>query len=161
IAQAYRLSGNCAQANRFYLNYRRVEKHPKNQAELDKAMARCAGVAPATGDAAGEPPPASTAGASGVPAAGSADTAAASPSAGAHVATAPAPGARATEPQPVPPSSSAAAAPSSGAPANRVVAASPPAAPERPAAEPSAGRGWRITGIVTGAAGVVALGAAG
>jgi hypothetical protein len=28
-------------------------------------------------------------------------------------------------------------------------------------AEPSAGRGWRITGIVTGAGGVVALGAAG
>ena len=44
IAQAYRLSGNCAQANRFYLNYRRVEKHPRNQAELDRAMAKCAGV---------------------------------------------------------------------------------------------------------------------
>jgi len=52
IAQAYRLSNNCAQANRFYLNYRRSETHPKNQAELDKAMAKCAGVEPATGDAA-------------------------------------------------------------------------------------------------------------
>jgi hypothetical protein len=61
IAQAYRLSGNCAQANRFYLNYRRVEKRPKNQAELDKAMARCAGVEPATGDAS-EPPAPPTAG---------------------------------------------------------------------------------------------------
>ena len=111
IAQAYRLSGNCAQANRFYLNYRRVEKHPKNQAELDKAMARCAGVEPAT-----EPPPAP------------------------------------------PPSGTAA---SGGAAANHVVAASPPVAPGRTAAEPSAGRSWRITGIVTGAAGVAALAAGG
>lgn len=157
IAQAYRLSGNCAQANRFYLNYRRVEKHPKNQAELDKAMARCAGVEPATGDATGEPPPASTAGSSGGPA----DTTAASPSADAHLATVAAPGAPATEPPTAPPSSGAAAAPPSDASANRAVAAPPPAAPGRPAAEPSAGRGWRITGIVTGAAGVVALGAGG
>jgi len=51
IAQAYRLSNNCAEANRFYLNYKRVEKQPKNQTELDKAMAKCAGVEPATGDA--------------------------------------------------------------------------------------------------------------
>jgi len=50
IAQAYRLSNNCAQANRFYLNYKRVEKQPKNQTELDKAMAKCAGVEAATGD---------------------------------------------------------------------------------------------------------------
>src|SRR4051794_34647805 len=64
IAQAYRLSGNCAQANRFYLNYRRVEKHPRNQAELDRAMARCAGVEPATGDAASEPPASATIGTS-------------------------------------------------------------------------------------------------
>ncbi|HEX3760555.1 MAG TPA: hypothetical protein VHW23_17695 [Kofleriaceae bacterium] len=56
IAQAYRLSGNCAQANRFYLNYRRAEPHPRNGAELDKAMARCAGVEPATGDASDAPP---------------------------------------------------------------------------------------------------------
>jgi len=57
IAQAYRLSNNCAQANRFYLNYRRAENHPKNEAELDKAMAKCAGVEPATGDAATSGPP--------------------------------------------------------------------------------------------------------
>ena len=57
IAQAYRLSNNCAQANRFYLNYRRSEQHPNNQAELDKAMARCAGVEPATGDTAEPPAP--------------------------------------------------------------------------------------------------------
>ena len=61
IAQAYRLSNDCAQANRFYLNYRRSEPHPKNQAELDKAMAKCAGVEPATGDAATSGPPASPA----------------------------------------------------------------------------------------------------
>jgi len=61
IAQAYRLSNDCAQANRFYLNYRRSEPHPKNQAELGKAMAKCAGVEPATGDATPSEPPASPA----------------------------------------------------------------------------------------------------
>jgi hypothetical protein len=136
IAQAYRLSGNCAQANRFYLNYRRVENHPKNQAELDKAMARCAGVEPATGDAAGEPSAASTAGTAGTAGtaatAGTAGTAAGSPPAGAQLA-----------------------------PASPAVAASPPAAPDHTAAEPSAGRSWRITGIVTGAVGVAALAAGG
>ena len=50
IAQAHRLSGDCAQANRFYLNYKRVQPRPPNQAELDSAMSKCAGVAPATGD---------------------------------------------------------------------------------------------------------------
>ena len=50
IGQAYRLSGNCAQANRFYLNYKRVEPKPKNQLELDRAMDKCKGVEPAEGD---------------------------------------------------------------------------------------------------------------
>jgi tetratricopeptide (TPR) repeat protein len=50
IAQAHRLAGDCAQANRFYLNYKRVAPRPANQAELDSAMAKCAGIAPATGD---------------------------------------------------------------------------------------------------------------
>lgn len=50
IAQAHRLAGDCAQANRFYLNYKRVQPKPTNQAELDSAMAKCAGVEPATGD---------------------------------------------------------------------------------------------------------------
>jgi hypothetical protein len=50
IAQAHRLAGDCAQANRFYLNYKRVQPRPANQAELDSAMAKCAGIAPATGD---------------------------------------------------------------------------------------------------------------
>ena len=50
IAQAHRLAGDCAQANRFYLNYKRVQPRPPNQAELDSAMAKCAGVEPATGD---------------------------------------------------------------------------------------------------------------
>lgn len=50
IAQAHRLAGDCAQANRFYLNYKRVAPRPTNQAELDSAMAKCAGIEPATGD---------------------------------------------------------------------------------------------------------------
>lgn len=48
IGQAYRLSNNCAEANRFYFNYKRVEANPKNQAELEQAMAKCEGVTPAT-----------------------------------------------------------------------------------------------------------------
>jgi tetratricopeptide (TPR) repeat protein len=142
IAQAYRLSGNCAQANRFYLNYQRVEKHPKNQAELDKAMARCAGVEPATGNA-GEPQATATPGTAATPPAVTV------------------PGAP-TEPAPAPARPGAASA---GDPA-----ANPPTAPPAPpAASPGAspavpgsiGRGWRIAGIVTGAAGIVALGAGG
>ena len=54
IAQAYRLSGDCAQANRFYLNYKRAVPKPRNKSELAKAMAKCKGVAPATGEP--EPP---------------------------------------------------------------------------------------------------------
>jgi hypothetical protein len=50
IAQAHRLSGDCAQANRFYMNYKRVQPKPPKQAELDSAMQKCAGVPPATGD---------------------------------------------------------------------------------------------------------------
>ena len=50
IAQAHRLAGDCAQANRFYLNYKRVQPKPPNQAELDSAMSKCTGIAPATGD---------------------------------------------------------------------------------------------------------------
>ena len=48
IGQAYRLAGNCAQANRFYLNYKRAVVKPDK--DLDKNMAKCAGVEPATGD---------------------------------------------------------------------------------------------------------------
>jgi hypothetical protein len=50
IAQAYRLGGDCAQANRFYLNYRRLEPKPAHQRELEEAMAKCAGVEPAIGE---------------------------------------------------------------------------------------------------------------
>lgn len=50
IGQAYRLSGNCAQANRFYLNYKRAVPKPTNVIELEQAMAKCVGVEPATGD---------------------------------------------------------------------------------------------------------------
>jgi hypothetical protein len=91
IAQAYRLSGNCAQANRFYLNYRRVEKHPRNQAELDRAMARCAGVEPATGDAASEPPASSTTGTAATTGAATSPPAGAAPAAVAVPARPPSP----------------------------------------------------------------------
>lgn len=50
IAQAYRLSGDCAEANRFYLSYQRVAPRPSNQADLTQAMTKCAGVEPASGD---------------------------------------------------------------------------------------------------------------
>lgn len=56
IGQAYRLSGDCGQANRFYLNYRRAAPDAPNQAELDKAMEKCAGVEPATADTSSAPP---------------------------------------------------------------------------------------------------------
>jgi hypothetical protein len=147
IAQAYRLSGNCAQANRFYLNYRRIEKRPKNQAELDKAMARCAGVEPATGDPAAEPSAASTSPAG---ATGTAGTPASAPG-------------LATESRPAPPPAGAAGAASGGA-ANPSAAPSPAAIDrpaDRPADDPSTSRRWRIAGIVTGAVGVAALAAGG
>lgn len=56
IAQAYRLSGDCAQANRFYFNYQRLVPKPANRLELEEAMAKCHGVEPATADTA-EPGP--------------------------------------------------------------------------------------------------------
>lgn len=45
VGQAYRLSGDCAQANRFYETYERAAPHPSNAAELAAARAKCAGVA--------------------------------------------------------------------------------------------------------------------
>jgi len=42
IGQAYRLSGDCKQAQTFYDSYQREEPNPKNQAELDEAIAICA-----------------------------------------------------------------------------------------------------------------------
>lgn len=42
IGQAYRLSGDCKQAMFFYDSYQREEPNPKNQAELDAALALCA-----------------------------------------------------------------------------------------------------------------------
>lgn len=50
IAQAYRLAGDCAQANRFYGNYQRMVPKPANQAELEIALDKCKGVPPATVD---------------------------------------------------------------------------------------------------------------
>jgi hypothetical protein len=133
IAQAYRLSNNCAQANRFYLNYRRSEPHPKNQGELDKAMAKCAGVEPATGDAAPSSPAAVTTG---------------NPPAPAPTEVAP-PATTAEPPGPAP------TTPPAGAPV-----ASPPATSPADHAT-SRGGGLRTAGLVTGAVGAVALVASG
>jgi tetratricopeptide (TPR) repeat protein len=41
IGQAYRLSGDCKQAMTFYDNYQDAEPKPKNQDELDQAVAVC------------------------------------------------------------------------------------------------------------------------
>src|SRR4051812_11405736 len=41
IGQAYRLSGDCKQAMTFYESYEREEPSPKNQNELDQALALC------------------------------------------------------------------------------------------------------------------------
>ena len=41
IGQAYRLSGDCKQAMTFYDNYQNAEPTPKNQDELDQAIAVC------------------------------------------------------------------------------------------------------------------------
>ena len=41
IGQAYRLSGDCKQAMTFYDNYQDAEAKPKNQDELDQAVAAC------------------------------------------------------------------------------------------------------------------------
>lgn len=42
IGQAYRLDGDCKMAMRFYDSYQREEQNPKNQDELDSAIALCA-----------------------------------------------------------------------------------------------------------------------
>ena len=41
IGQAYRLSGDCTSALTFYDNYQEAEPTPKNQDELDQAIAAC------------------------------------------------------------------------------------------------------------------------
>src|SRR5947209_6744505 len=41
VGQAYRLSGDCKQAMTFYESYQREEPAPKNQADLDEALALC------------------------------------------------------------------------------------------------------------------------
>jgi len=133
IAQAYRLSNNCAQANRFYLNYRRSENHPKNQAELDKAMARCAGVEPATGDAATSEPP----------------TSPAAPTTGTPTAESP----PATPPATTPPATAASSPTSAPAAVSLTTAGT-----DHPTAPPShRGGGWRTAGLVTGGAAAAVL----
>jgi tetratricopeptide (TPR) repeat protein len=42
IGQAYRLDGDCKKAMTFYDSYQREESNPKNQDELDSALALCA-----------------------------------------------------------------------------------------------------------------------
>ena len=162
IAQAYRLSNNCAQANRFYLNYRRSEKHPKNQAELDKAMARCAGVEPATGDAATSEPPTSA----GAP---TTDTPPAAPVTGmppvtpvtgtppAAITTGTPPAQPPAEPPVTPPVTSPAPTPPGP------VASAPTTSQPEPARVPSSNRGggWRTAGLVTATVGATLLVASG
>ena len=41
IGQAYRLAGDCKQAMTFYDSYQREEPNPRNQNELDQALALC------------------------------------------------------------------------------------------------------------------------
>src|SRR5262245_20667264 len=41
LGQAYRLSGDCGQAMRFYENYQTEEPSPKNADELEQAIALC------------------------------------------------------------------------------------------------------------------------
>lgn len=47
IGQAYRLSGDCTQAMTFYDNYQEADPAPKNQDELDQAIAACKDAKPA------------------------------------------------------------------------------------------------------------------
>jgi tetratricopeptide (TPR) repeat protein len=48
VAQAYRLSGDCEQALRFYRNFLREHPHASNEGEVESAIARCeAAAAPA------------------------------------------------------------------------------------------------------------------
>jgi tetratricopeptide (TPR) repeat protein len=54
IGQAYRLDGDCKMAMRFYDTYQREEPNPKNQDELDAALALCA----KAGDKPADKPPA-------------------------------------------------------------------------------------------------------
>ncbi len=57
IAQAYRLAGDCKQALTFYDSYEREEPHPKNQDELDQALALCKDAKDATPITPDKPPP--------------------------------------------------------------------------------------------------------
>jgi tetratricopeptide (TPR) repeat protein len=56
VGQAYRLSGDCEQALRFYKNFLRENPHTANLAEVDAAIARCE-KAPAPAPAAVTPAP--------------------------------------------------------------------------------------------------------
>jgi len=51
IGQAYRLSGDCKTAQTFYDNYTEAEPNPKNQDELDQAIAACKNAPATTGTA--------------------------------------------------------------------------------------------------------------
>lgn len=134
IGQAYRLSGNCAQANRFYLNYQRAEPRPTNKAELDAAMTKCKGVEPATSDTSDPPPPATA-----TMAAAGQESRAATTEQGVDQEASPPADARRDQP------------PMAATPASQ----SPPAL--LPVSD--AGRGLRLTGAISAGVGVVALGA--
>jgi hypothetical protein len=57
IGQAYRLSGDCAQAMTFYDSYAREAPNPPNQEELDQAIALCKAAKPAEPEPHPEPTP--------------------------------------------------------------------------------------------------------
>ena len=58
IGQAYRLSDDCQQAMTFYENYQDAEPKPKNQDELDQAIAACKNAKPKPSEPVPAPVPA-------------------------------------------------------------------------------------------------------
>jgi tetratricopeptide (TPR) repeat protein len=137
IGQAFRLSGDCAQATQFYASYRREERAPKNLAELEAAEALCAAaLARPSEPRPGEPRPGE-------------------PRPSEPRPTEPKPSEpRPTEPRPIEPSPG----PATTGPTS--AATTPGAALPRPApvrgGDP--GRGRRLAGLVAGGAGLALIG---
>lgn len=129
IGQAYRLSGDCKQANIFYDSYQREEPNPKNQDELDEALKLCKDVKPADKPVVAPP-----------------------------VDTKPADKPVVTPPVDSKPADKPVVAPVDTKPADKVLAQPEPQQPEEPIDEPeptTTGGGLRKLGIGVGIAGVV------
>lgn len=169
IGQAYRLAGNCAQANRFYFTYKRAVPRPTNRTELEHAMAKCAGVAPAVGEDDASPNDASSPGAAGTGALAASTANAQRPATGPeHPATGPerpaagpnSPAAGPSSPATGPSLSPTGGAAGAGAPANATgltsSSSSLSAGAHADGAHPERGRGLRVAGLVTGAIGLAA-----